>query len=924
MTAVLEDAKELTVEQWGTLNTAASPNKLPEGHSPNHQNVWVDEKPGSVVTALGYKLLGTTPSGNPTTLLVNFFKTSDGSSQLIVSDNVTVWYTTNYVDFTQIVTGLSGFFQLRAIVVRDKLWLTNGSDDVRTWDGTTLVALNGAGGTPDVPNGKYIAYHDERIWMYGISGDPSATRFTALTNSGGTEIAPDNASAWPTDNEIQISEGDADQGTGIFLYRGYLYCSKQYSIWRIVGYDEYTYTRVKTRASTGTRFQESIQIKDNLVHFIGVDGLYVFDGEEAKRISDIIDPSSPDAGVFAFRNLQQPLLNTKFWNVSDTADFAAGTVPNVLSTASDKLSLVAADDSQADFNSGTKTDVTADDSPGNLQLSLVTSGGTTTNLAEGKSASLASSNSVSQIGSASSITDGNTAAFVGFLNTADNTIMVWQVDLGAVFPVGSATVKSFRYERQDSSFAPIAQKIQYSSDNVNWTDIATLTLPASSVVNKSTNPPQLITLAPAQATYHLVATSDESANFATTSARYWRFLLQVNGGANVITELQIFKAGYKSTGDFVSASIDYGSVPASFGALAATITTNGETYQFSTQSSNDGSSWDSAVNVSNGAAIGSTLRRFLRWLVTLNSSTGLNTPVIDKVYVGGTYVSEVHDTSGNILQWGAFQSDRNAAGQTVNYYYRAATTSGGVAAASWTAIVPGAVPNTAVTNVFIQIRVEMSTADATQAPFVNSFTVNWVLSSASGARVLQNVASFIWLNRYWLAAATLGADNNDIVIVLGKSTFGSPWHQKDFTLLSFCRFQDIFIAGSSIDGKLYRLEYGYSKDGSAMDSFYETRDFSNDDFQMKGRELLITCDKSGSYNLSVGYSTDGGTTYTNTNVDLTRDSGEALSFTKRLNNNWMSDSIRFRVRINAADQPFSVDALRAYYRPTLMRGTLGE
>ena len=916
MSAVLEDAKTIKVDKWGTLNTAASPQRLPEGHSPNHQNVWVDEKPGSVITANGYDFLGTSPSDNPTTFLLHFFKTSDGSSQLILSDNETVWWTTDYVNYTEIVTGLSPYFQIRGTVVRDKVWLTNGSDSVMTWDGSTLSTLDGTGGTPNVPLGKYIITHDERIWLFGINGDLSSVRFTALANSSGTVIEPDNASAWPTDNEIQISEGDADQGTGIFLYRGYLFCSKQYSIWRITGSDEYTYARVKTRSSTGTRFQESIQIKDNLVHFIGVDGFYVFDGEDSKRISDPIDPASSDEGVFAFRNLQQPLLNTRFWNVTSEDNFNSGTVPAVFDTTDDELALVPADDSAADFAQGTNSDTTDTDNPGYMQLALVSSGGTTDNLASGKSASLNSSNAVSQLGSASYITDDNTTNYVGFQNTSDNTLMRWVVDLGSALPVGSATIEGLYIEDLfvTGSLSISAVNVQYSSDNSNWTTIGSISLNS-----ELSGGARLFDVGTRQA---YIAEADYSVDFSTTSARYWRFQITGNKGTYVLKEVQFFRAGYQSTGTFTSKSIDYTTAPATFGNLAATITANGETYQFFTQSSDDGSTWDSAVNVANGAAIGSTLRRYLRWGVTLNSSTGVNTPVVDKVYVGGTYLSEIHDTGGNILQWGPFQAVQSAAGQTITYYYRAASTSGGVSAAAWTAIVTGAAPNTAVTNTFIQIKIEMSTTDATQAPSVQNYTVNWVLSSASGASVLQNVASIIILNRYWLAAATLGATENDIVIVLGKSTAGSPWHKKDFAFLSFCKFNDIYIASSSLDGSLYRLEYGYSKNGSAMDSYYETQDYSADGFFLKGKELLVTHDRSGPYDLSVGYSLDGGLTYTDTTVDLTRASGEALSVTTRLNINFMTDSVRFRVRTNAADQPFSVDDITCFYKLSPQRGSL--
>jgi len=911
MTAILEDAKEIVVDKWGTLNTAASPSKLPEGQSPDNLNVWMDEKPGSVVTSLGYTKLGQLPSGNPPTLLLEFYKTSDGSSQLICSDNTTVWWTTDYVTFTQIKTGLSSFFQLRGAVIRDKVWLTNGSDSVMTWNGSALATLDGTAGTPDVPPGRYIAYHDERIWMYGISGDLSSLRFSALADSTGTEITPDDADAWPADNELQISEGDADQGTGIFMYRGYLYCSKQYSVWRVVGYDEYTYTRVKTRSSTGTRFQESIQIKDNLVHFIGVDGLYVFDGEEAKRISDIVDPANPEPGVFAFSKLQQPLLTTEFWNMSETADLATGTVPANLSTANDALTLSPADDTQANFEAGTHDDTTGTTNPGNLQLDLVTSGNPGTLLSAGKYADIRGYQ-CAIVGSKSYVTDGNDSTIAGYRTLGAGISTDFVIDLGSVYSVGRVVVKGLavaKYNQPENLLIDWA-RIEVSSDDSTYTPVATVLADNGGSGGAGY--------------WGEFTATDFTLNFSTVTARYVRlFVLTYLRVQTTVQGIYVYQAGYEPDGKFISKTLDLSVAPASYGNLVAIMTTNSQTYQFFTQSSADGTNWDAEVNVANEGAIGSVLKRYLRWGVYLYSSNGQYSPVIDKVYVGTQYISPIKNTGGNLLQWGAYQLDGNRSGTIITSYFRAASTNGAVSAQPWTAIVPGAIPNTAITNTYIQIKIEMYLDAQNQTvPVVNAFTVNWVLSSTSGATNLQNVGSFIWGNRYWLAASTLGATENDIVLILGKSTFESPWHKKDFKLLSFCRFGESFIGGSSEDGSIYRLEYGYSKNGSTIDSYYETADFGQSGFIMKGKELMLSCERSGEYDLSVGYSTDGGLTYTDIEVDLTQESGQSDGMTKRLNINFMAPSVRFRVRTNGIDRPFSVDELRLYYRLTTSRGDI--
>src|SRR4029077_3769540 len=128
--------------------------------------VWTDEKPGSIITAPGFIKVGQTPSNNPSPFCINYFNTSSGTQTFVISDNQTVWTTIDFQNFTAIITGLSSAFQLRGLVVRDKLWLTNGSDAVRVFDGSTVTVLDGSGGTtPNVPRGRYIAYHDERVWL---------------------------------------------------------------------------------------------------------------------------------------------------------------------------------------------------------------------------------------------------------------------------------------------------------------------------------------------------------------------------------------------------------------------------------------------------------------------------------------------------------------------------------------------------------------------------------------------------------------------------------------------------------------------------------------------------------------------------------------------------------------------------------------
>lgn len=908
MTSALEDIKVLDLEEWLTLNTASAPTKLKQGQTPDMKNCWVDEKPGSVITAPGFIKVGQTPSNNPSPFCINYFKTSSGTQTFVISDNSTVWTTVDFQNFTAIITGLSSSFQLRGKVIRDKLWLTNGSDSVRTFDGTSVVVLDGSGSTPDVPKGRFIDYHDERVWLFHVPSARSAVYFSSLTDASANIIDPDNVAAWDTsDNFLQVSEGDADFGTGMILYNGYLHFFKQYSIWRLVGYDEYTYTRVKTRASTGTRFNESVQVLDSVILLIGVDGIYVFDGDTTVRISDIIDPATASQTAFGFNQLQQPNTNNIFWEVTATADWNAGNVPENVSI-DNELDFEAADDTQTDFQAGvTQTNVDLTSNPGFLQLSSVASGGSNVNVSQGKSASLANSNGVPTIGNPSMITDGNFSNQIGFKNTASNTIMGWQVDLGSAIVVGSATVRNLNIATFAgfSNYGFSAIKIQHSSDNVNWSDSASISPPAPSIIGGQ----------------NVMGPVDQSVSFSTVSARYWRLLIIGNQGSNyIIGELQIFQGGFNLTGKFVSRPLDLTIAPASLGNLNSSEVLNGEGTAYFTQSSDDGSSWDAETSVVNGGAITSTPRRFLRWGVNFTSD-GNNTPVIDAVYLPTLYLSAIHNTGGSIFSWGPFEADYSLVGQVINFYYRTATTSGGVSSASWNLIVPGGVLSTPVAQQFVQFKIEILSGLSMNLPIVRSVTINWVSGTGVQPQTLQNVASAYWRNRYWLAAAGPSATSNDTILVRGKKTFESPWMLKDWNILSFTRYFDSLYGGSSIDGSIYQLDTGFSKAGAPMDSYFETGDFVFGGLTANFIELDVEVERLGTWNLSVGWSVDNGNTWVEKTIDLSLSTFDS-NYIKRINMNVTATRVRFRFRTNGADTPFQVHRAVAYYKMESERGSI--
>lgn len=905
MTAYLEEIKILDLEEWLTLATAPSATKLKQGQSPNMNNVWTDEKPGSVITANGFIKVGTSPSNNPTTFCIDFFKTTAGTQTFVLSDNSTVWTTVDFQNFTSIITGLSSSFQLRGMVIRDKLWLTNGSDAVRVYDGTTVTILDGTGGTPNAPRGRYIAYHDERVWLYHVSSARSAVYFSSLTDSSANIITPDNVNAWDTtDNFLQISEGDADYGTGLIIYRGYLFLFKQYSIWRLVGYDEYTYSRVKTRASTGTRFNESVQILDSLIHLIGVDGIYVFDGEESDRISDLIDPNTASQTAFGFNQLQQPNTNNQFWETSSTLDWNAETVITTDLAVSDSITLAPADDSQSDFQSGvTQTNIDLLTDPGILEMSHTNAGASILNLVLNQVPTITfQTPGENQIGALSFLTDGDFTNALGFSGGGKGTVKIPFVHS---LPVTTIVFKSLI---PGASSGSITLRALLANVNVP------LTLVSASGGGATIDVPNQIVNFPPN-----TAANDITVTLAVFTADSL-FMDFTSSSGIVMTEVQVLATAYNTTAKFTSKALNFFTVPTSLGTFNATEFLNAETTAYFTQSSADNITWDAEVSVTNGGTIGSVARQFLRWGVNMTSD-GVNTPQILSVYLPAVYISAIHNTGGSIFSWGPFEADYSLLGQVIRFYYRTATTSGGITSATWNLIVPGGVLSTAVNQQYVQFKIEISGGLSTNLPIVNSVTINWVTGTAGQAQTLQNVASAYWRNRYWLSAAGPGATANNTILIRGKKTFQSPWMLKDWPILSFTRYFDSLYGGSSVDGSIYQLDSGYSKAGTAMDSYFQTGDFVFGGFTANFIEALIEVERVGSWNIAVGYSVDGGNTWTDKAIALTMSSFDS-NFVKRININVTTTRIRFRFRTDGVDTPFQVHRFIAFYRLEVERGSI--
>lgn len=144
MTTAIGKIASYKIGPWKGMNEKVSPDTLPPGVAADLQNVLLDESPGIIVKRQGSRAQAALPSGLPPRDTYVFTKL-DGTAYQLVSDGVTLYYTTDPSIaslYTMLVTSLNpdGFMQFET--AENKVWLSNGIGAVMSWDGTTLITFD--------------------------------------------------------------------------------------------------------------------------------------------------------------------------------------------------------------------------------------------------------------------------------------------------------------------------------------------------------------------------------------------------------------------------------------------------------------------------------------------------------------------------------------------------------------------------------------------------------------------------------------------------------------------------------------------------------------------------------------------------------------------------------------------------------------
>lgn len=187
----------------------------------------------------------------------------------------------------------------------------------------------------------------------------------------------------------------------------------------------------------------------------------------------------------------------------------------------------------------------------------------------------------------------------------------------------------------------------------------------------------------------------------------------------------------------------------------------------------------------------------------------------------GQYLSEVTTISA-ITAWSNFDSVNTENGGSNQFFIRTATSVVNITTQTWIPITPGATIGEPTQNRFFQWGATIS-GNATLLPTID----NVIVSHIEGVGSLSRAFAINWNNRYWLGASTTSNEALTFTLVKAKLTNKVPdafMPVEGIDVKCFAKNRDVFYAGASTWGAVYRMDYGSSFNGSPIPVYYDTPD----------------------------------------------------------------------------------------------------
>ena len=278
----------------GGLNLRDQPDVVDPTQAIDALNVTFTTR-GAVKQRDGYAKLTLSGGTNRYDSLAAFYKT-DGTRHLVAgAGNRLEAIDTGGAALSSDTTPTSAphFFARFGGPTAERLYIANGSDSVKHWDGSAFTTPTYTGTNP---NGRFLAVTswDNRLANARISGtsagaNPSSVIFSEQGDPHTWKVAA------PDRTFVDLTPGDGEQIMGMVSWREFLFVFKESKFFVFYGtsvgangYPVFEYRAVT--AGVGLASSRALAVGRDGVYFLDRKGVYRTQGEEPEQVSDLIDP----------------------------------------------------------------------------------------------------------------------------------------------------------------------------------------------------------------------------------------------------------------------------------------------------------------------------------------------------------------------------------------------------------------------------------------------------------------------------------------------------------------------------------------------------------------------------------------------------------------------------------------------------------
>lgn len=247
---------------------------------------WDTDKFPSLATRKGRTAHGATGSA-VTRLLCNF-----GNTHLVRAVGTALQYNSSGTTWTAITGTFANadWSFANFDVSGPALILTNGTDNVKYWNGTTLADLNAT----NAPKGKYVAADNRRVYISGRTSDPDVIHFCAFQA----------ASDWTTAlnaGSVQYFTANGGAVTGLHAFEGQIYCFKKDAFAQIfhTGSADATHRLVEASNDIGCLNNKTIVEVGPFLMWLGSNDVFICAGGSAQSIGNPVKDILQDINLDA-------------------------------------------------------------------------------------------------------------------------------------------------------------------------------------------------------------------------------------------------------------------------------------------------------------------------------------------------------------------------------------------------------------------------------------------------------------------------------------------------------------------------------------------------------------------------------------------------------------------------------------------------